>query len=118
MDARRGEIFMQFFGDDGPLKPIAVPLKDIALHLPNRPFRLVGSASNMIVDAVNRTDIEICSSQSAAEIIDVAKFAAQLPNTSEKPKPLYMRSADAKPQKGFAVARVSGKIACNTADAT
>lgn len=107
MDARRGEIFMQIFDDSGSSAPVAVPLGKIGHHLPTTAFRLAGSASQMVADVAIRDDIGICPSQTAAEISDVARLAARMPVNAEKPKPLYMRSADAKPQKGFAVERVS-----------
>jgi len=100
MDAKRGEVFMQIEG----LEPVAVPLSEIGSHLPKQPFRLAGSASQIIVDTTGRNDIDVCSTRTAAAISDVARLAAKMPEALEKPKPLYMRNADAKPQNNFAVA--------------
>ena len=38
----------------------------------------------------------------------VAALAARRPVTQEKPRPLYLRSADARPQEGFALPRRPG----------
>mgnify|MGYP001550514879 CR=1 FL=1 len=36
----------------------------------------------------------------------VARLAAEIPQGAEKPRPLYLRAPDAKPQTGFALSRV------------
>ncbi len=113
MDAKRSEVFMQSEGQE----PLAVLLAEIGSHLPKEPFRLAGSAAQMIVDTTGRNDITVCSTRTAAEISDVARLAAKIPETLEKPKPLYMRHADAKPQNNFAVA-LAGNVPVNIPGST
>ncbi len=109
MDAKRGEIFTQMFSSSGEHlgMPEAVAFDQIKDFIPDQPFRIAGSGSNAIIDTTEEHSFEICSDQSAANVEDVAKLAAQMPDSSNKPLPLYLRSADAKPQNNFAVARIA-----------
>lgn len=113
MDAKRGEVFMQVFSAKGMhlTKPVAVPVDLIGQYLPDQPFRIAGSASSIITNMISAIPscqkFKVCSNQSAADIGIISKFAATLIDVSEKPVPLYLRSADAKPQQNFALKRVA-----------
>lgn len=109
LDAKRKEIFAQIFSSTGePLStPQAVALDQIGDFVPDQPFRMAGSGCKAITRATNGQSGEVLSDQTAAKIKYVAQFASQMPDDSSKPSPLYLRSADAKPQNNFAVKRVS-----------
>jgi tRNA threonylcarbamoyladenosine biosynthesis protein TsaB len=109
LDAKRGEVFAQIFSCSGePLSmPRAVALDQIKDFMPDQPVRIAGSGCKAIINAMEERSYKFCSDQTAANIEDIAKLAAQLADSSNKPLPLYLRSADAKPQNNFAVARVS-----------
>ncbi|NKN35078.1 tRNA (adenosine(37)-N6)-threonylcarbamoyltransferase complex dimerization subunit type 1 TsaB [Agrobacterium sp. a22-2] len=101
IDAKRGEVYAQAFDDDGV--PIGEPqlLKaDFAADLVRQEgLAVTGSAASLLLSGEpdERPDhfpIEI-----------VARLAAEAP-VGDKPKPLYLRGPDAKPQTGFAVARM------------
>lgn len=105
MDAKRGEVFMQIYSTDGAAvsAPFAASLDQLSNHLPDTSFQLAGSASTLIVDAVDNDAIEVVSNQVAASIGTVAQLAVTLPREKNPPEPLYLRSADAKPQNNYAV---------------
>ncbi len=103
MDARRNEFFLQAFNGDKRSVPASIPADDVAAFLPEGNFRIAGSAADMIIKNTSRRDIAVCSIQPAANIDFVARLAASKPTADEKPKPLYLRPADAKPQHNFAV---------------
>lgn len=105
MEAKRGEVFMQDFGPGKTRPPMAVAVDVIDDHLPRSNFRIAGSAADNVVGLSGRSDVEIVSRQGAVDIECLATMAAQLDVDSQRPKPLYLRSADAKPQLNFAVAR-------------
>lgn len=101
MDAKRGEIYLQQFGPDGVAvsAPRAVLLDEAKALVDGFDGEIVGSATSLLrpdesVDHLDRFPISV-----------VARLGAVAP-VSQKPKPLYLRGPDAKPQDGFAVARV------------
>ena len=109
LDAKRGEIFTQIFSSTSePLTtPQAVALDQIRDFIPDQPIRIAGSGYQTIINAIGAQSYEFLSDQTAANINDIAKLANQMPVSSNKPSPLYLRSADAKPQNNFAVKRVT-----------
>ena len=113
MDAKRSEIFMQLYSDTGEQlsEPMAVPNDQLADKIPGEPIRIAGSANHIIADAIADSNIhqssEFYSDQSAANIEFVARLAAQPLSGPLYPTPLYLRSADAKPQNNFAVKRIT-----------
>ncbi len=109
LDAKRGEVFTQIFSSSGEhmTKPQAIALDQLNDFVPDQPFRVAGSGSQAIVHAMGEQSYEVISDQTAANIEYAARLAAQMPDDLIKPSPLYLRSADAKPQNNFAVKRVS-----------
>ncbi len=65
---------------------------------------LVGSAANRIAAAASR-HVRVGSTAATAEIAIYARLAAAKGGVAEKPRPLYLRQADAKPQAGFVLPR-------------
>ena len=109
LDAKRGEVFAQIFSSSGEhlTTPQAVSIDQISDFMPDQPFHIAGSGSQAIINAFGEQSCEVISDQTAASIKYVARLAAQMPDDLNKPSPLYLRSADAKPQNNFSVKRVS-----------
>ncbi|MGF0537553.1 tRNA (adenosine(37)-N6)-threonylcarbamoyltransferase complex dimerization subunit type 1 TsaB [Agrobacterium sp. ES01] len=100
MDAKRGEIYRQTFSQAGEAldEPSAMLLEE-AQNLATDPrLLIVGSGRKLILgeDGASEPD--------RFPIGIVARLAAK--EVSGKPRPLYLRGPDAKPQMGFAVARM------------
>ena len=112
LDAKRDEVFAQIFSSSGEhlTTPQAVALDQIGGFMPDYPFRIAGSGSQAIINAMGEQSCEFVSDQTATSIEYVAKLADQIPDDSNKPSPLYLRSADAKPQDNFAVKRISASL--------
>ncbi|MBB5575163.1 MULTISPECIES: tRNA (adenosine(37)-N6)-threonylcarbamoyltransferase complex dimerization subunit type 1 TsaB [Rhizobium] len=101
IDAKREEIYLQSFDADGhPLDEARAVTTDEA--------RTIADAFDGVVtgSAVARlSDAPPAARPDAFPIATVARLGAVKP-VSEKPKPLYLRGPDARPQAGYAVARV------------
>jgi tRNA threonylcarbamoyladenosine biosynthesis protein TsaB len=102
MDAKRNEIYLQTFDADGaPLDEArAVTVEEARAFAGSFDGAITGSATSLLRpdvtgDHANHFPISI-----------VARLAAAADPSSGKPKPLYLRGPDAKPQAGFAIARV------------
>jgi N6-L-threonylcarbamoyladenine synthase len=102
MDAKRDEIYLQSFAADGsPLdEPRAVSVAEAQVFAAGFDGEITGSATPVLKpDATGEY-------ANSFPISVVARLgAAANPNTG-KPKPLYLRGPDAKPQAGYAIARV------------
>ena len=100
IDAKREEIYLQSFGADGnPLDEARAVTIDEA--------RAIAGAFDGIVTgtAVARlSDAPPAERPDAFPIAIVARLGAGKP-AGEKPKPLYLRGPDARPQAGYAIAR-------------
>jgi tRNA threonylcarbamoyl adenosine modification protein YeaZ len=102
MDAKRGEIYLQrFSADDAALdEPRAVTIEEAQSIAAAFDGEIAGSAAPLLRpdatgEQANKFPISI-----------VARLGAAADPGSGKPKPLYLRGPDAKPQAGFAIARV------------
>jgi tRNA threonylcarbamoyl adenosine modification protein YeaZ len=93
IDAKRDEIYAQGFAADGsPLtEPAALSLDDVERLAASLSTGLTGS---WISKSTDRFDIGMVARLGAAKNAD-----------GTRPKPLYLRGPDAKPQTGFALAR-------------
>lgn len=101
IDAKRGEVYAQAFdGDGAPISEPQLLKADLAADLVRQDgLAVTGSAASLLLsgepdDRPDHFPIDI-----------VARLAAKAP-VGDKPKPLYLRGPDAKPQTGFAVARM------------
>ena len=96
MDAKRNEIYAQAFGADGlPLTgPAALSADEVAELAKSQGAGMTGSWADGTAAGSDRFDIAM-----------VAHLGAEKPAGQERPKPLYLRAPDAKPQSGFALAR-------------
>ena len=108
LDARRGEVYAQFFGDnsgtfpEGPFVASCETIATMAADANN--LALCGSGAPLIAEQAGR-EFEIRHRLAAAPIGDYARLGAGAPLTQTRPEPLYLRPPDAKPQTGFALAR-------------
>ncbi|MFD1329973.1 tRNA (adenosine(37)-N6)-threonylcarbamoyltransferase complex dimerization subunit type 1 TsaB [Mycoplana ramosa] len=101
IDAKRGEAYCQAFSPDGqPAGEAAVLSLDearIAAAAAGGP--VIGSAAPLLGDG------ETAGPSDTLSIDIVARLGALADPTADRPKPLYLRGPDAKPQAGFAIAR-------------
>ncbi|MBZ9789877.1 tRNA (adenosine(37)-N6)-threonylcarbamoyltransferase complex dimerization subunit type 1 TsaB [Rhizobium sp. 3T7] len=102
MDAKRNEIYLQAFDADGePLDEArAVNVEEAQAFAATFEGEVIGSATPLLKpdatgDYANHFPISM-----------VARLGAAADPSAGKPKPLYLRGPDAKPQAGFAIARV------------
>jgi len=103
MDAKRNEVYTQAFSADG--KALSEP----AALSPDEATALVGRLSavatgSWIDQPANQADDEFAG-RDRFDIAMVARIGAEKTAGAERPKPLYLRGPDAKPQTGFALER-------------
>jgi tRNA threonylcarbamoyl adenosine modification protein YeaZ len=103
MDAKRNEVYTQAFSARGePLTEPAALSPDGVSALVSQ-FDAVATGSWVMspeeksADALERPD--------RFDIAMIARIGAEKPVAGQRPKPLYLRGPDAKPQTGFALAR-------------
>jgi len=105
LDARRGEVNLQFFRQPFTWpsrtgQPVAVPVAELKDHLPAGPCLVVGSGASLIEEAMPGDGLRYATTPIAADARHVAALALRhveadgLP--SEPPAPLYLRGPDAK----------------------
>lgn len=101
IDAKRAEIYAQVFSTDAkPLTEASILTLDelqalVTLHDAN----VVGSAACLVEGLPSTGEPDFF------DVAMVARIAAQANPHGSRPKPLYLRGPDAKPQDGFALAR-------------
>ena len=108
MDARRGELYcQQFAGGRAVSDAQALSPEDCAHTMPHEECVAVGSGAPLLAKGAG-TERRVIALQSDI-LPDAADLAAICANRSPEPatlSPLYLRAPDAKPQDGFAVARL------------
>ncbi|MGR9169843.1 tRNA (adenosine(37)-N6)-threonylcarbamoyltransferase complex dimerization subunit type 1 TsaB [Rhizobium sp. KDH_Rht_773_N] len=102
MDAKRDEIYLQSFAADGTAldEARAVSTADAQAFAADFDGEITGSATPILKPAASGEHAN------AFPISVVARLGAAANPDAGKPKPLYLRGPDAKPQAGYAVARV------------
>ena len=108
MDARRGELYRQQFTRGTAVSDAqALSPEDCAHTLPHQECIAVGSGAAQLAQAAG-PDQRVCALQ--VEILpdaaDLCAVCADRPPEAVPLTPLYLRAPDAKPQDGFAVARL------------
>jgi N6-L-threonylcarbamoyladenine synthase len=104
MDAKRDEVYLQVFDGEGLAlgEPEAMLVEDARGLAATFDGLLAGSAVPLLSgEAADKLPGEAVN---VFPIAEVARLGASMP-AGDKPKPLYLRGPDAKPQLGFAVAR-------------
>lgn len=109
LDARRGEVYTQAFDRNGRAEGEAAVLSIEAAceAVQQSGAVLAGSGAPLLIAAGARS--RIVSDASTPDVAAIARIAALSDNPADKPRPLYLRPADAKPQSGFAVERQGGQ---------
>ncbi|WP_105381275.1 tRNA (adenosine(37)-N6)-threonylcarbamoyltransferase complex dimerization subunit type 1 TsaB [Neorhizobium alkalisoli] len=101
MDAKRGEIYAQAFSGDGTALNQAAALSAENVAELARSFSAVVIGSGAATSAGSGEG----AGSDRFDIAMVARIGAEKPLDISRPKPLYLRGPDAKPQTGFALAR-------------
>jgi len=103
MDAKRGELYFQPFASDGtPLSdPAAVSPADASGRVASLNAVVVGSGRHIVLNE----PLNVAAGD-RFDISTVARLGAAKSSATARPKPLYLRGPDAKPQLGYALARV------------
>lgn len=101
MDAKRGEIYLQSFDMDGGAReePRAASIEEALAIAAAFDGTITGSAAPLLRDP---TDDQM----DRFPIAVVARLGAAAHLDGTKPKPLYLRGPDARPQAGYAISRV------------
>ncbi|MBZ9743976.1 tRNA (adenosine(37)-N6)-threonylcarbamoyltransferase complex dimerization subunit type 1 TsaB [Mesorhizobium sp. CO1-1-7] len=105
LDAGREEIHAALYDEMSVLTygPAVATLAEAVTMATERFAVLAGTAATLIADAAGRT-FDIGPRAATADILTYARLAAAK-REGERPKPLYLRGADAKPQAGFILSR-------------
>lgn len=111
LDAGRGEIHAALYDETGAAlrEPAVLTLAEAAgLAVPGQ-VALAGTAARLIADAVGADKpFEFGPAGATADIGTYARLAAGK-EQGERPKPVYLRAPDAKPQAGFVLPREERK---------
>jgi len=99
MDAKRGEVYLQSFDSHGHAvgEPMAATLEDAQAIAAGFPGDIVGSGAPLLKGEPPG------EASDSFPIAVIARLGARA-LVGEKPKPLYLRGPDVRPQAGFAVA--------------
>ncbi len=104
--AVRGEVYGQHFSPDGTADGaprLGAPQTFVSLLAANT--MIAGSGADALADVVGReAEARIVHRASAPDVAALLRLARLAPSASERPRPLYLRPPDAKPQAS-AVAR-------------
>lgn len=101
LDAKRGELYCKFFNQPAFVETYEGLFERIKDTNPS----LCGSGAAILNDHFS-TNYPIIHTQAAPQISLVAEIAASSEISKTPPEPLYLRSADAKVQAGFALERI------------
>lgn len=102
IDARHDQVYLQVFGIGGRtlVAPRIATLRDAARAAITGPARVVGSAANQVAAAWPKGAEEplLVEHRSAPDIGWIARLGAAAADGYGRPKPLYLRAPDARPQ--------------------
>ncbi|WP_105424546.1 tRNA (adenosine(37)-N6)-threonylcarbamoyltransferase complex dimerization subunit type 1 TsaB [Neorhizobium tomejilense] len=103
MDAKRNEVYTQAFSANGEAlsQPAALSPEDASELGQSLSAVMTGSW----VEHSLGKEVAEYDGRDRFDIAVVARIAAEKPVDAQRPKPLYLRGPDAKPQTGFALAR-------------
>lgn len=107
IDARREEVYTAAWDADGTMvaPPAVTSLADaVALRASLADPVLAGSAVPALVAAAGGAH-DVASTMATADIAAYARLAHRRGFSAERPRPLYLRAPDAKPQAGFVLPR-------------
>ncbi|MER9657777.1 tRNA (adenosine(37)-N6)-threonylcarbamoyltransferase complex dimerization subunit type 1 TsaB [Mesorhizobium sp. M0152] len=106
LDAGREEIHAALYDEMSSLTygPAVITLNDAVAMATENSSVLAGTAARQIAISAGRA-FETGPETATADIVTYARLAAAK-GEGERPKPLYLRGADAKPQAGFMLSRL------------
>jgi tRNA threonylcarbamoyladenosine biosynthesis protein TsaB len=108
IDARRDELYAQFFEEDGSAasKPMVTTLLALEKQLAERgrTHVLSGSGAMLINEKLDRP-LDVAVTAATGSIAGFARMGALRTAEEDLPKPLYLRGLDVKPQQGFVLKR-------------
>lgn len=108
VDARKGQLFLQLFGDDGASlgPPEVATIADAVQRLHGRRWRFAGSGADTLAVAARAERIDVTDVVTAIEpdARDLVAIAGTLP-ALQTIAPLYLRAPDAVVQAGKGLAR-------------
>jgi tRNA threonylcarbamoyladenosine biosynthesis protein TsaB len=106
LDGGRGEIHAAIYDEVGReiVAPAAMDLSEAA-RLARQHSALLGGSAAATVEEKAAAGLQVGPTGATADIRFYAKLGAAK-QAGEKPKPLYLRDADAKPQAGFVLPRI------------
>jgi tRNA threonylcarbamoyladenosine biosynthesis protein TsaB len=101
MDAKRNEVYLQAFNADGSprTEPLLALIEDAITAFQSLGGAAYGSGAPLLQGS------DTGAEKDRFQIGLVAKIGAAKPSAAPRPKPLYLRGPDAKPQTGFALER-------------
>jgi tRNA threonylcarbamoyladenosine biosynthesis protein TsaB len=107
IDARRGECYAAIHDELGNVlyAPAVTGLEQAAVLARKYGPVLAGSAAAMIAAATAASKFEVGSLSPTADIGVYARLASSKDWSGEKPRPVYLREPDAKPQAGLILPR-------------
>lgn len=110
IDARREELYAAIYDEFGKMlyAPAVISLQDAAMLARKYRPALAGSAAAMVAGAAAADTLDVGSLAATADIGVYARLAAAKDPDGEKPKPVYLREPDAKPQGGLILPRSAG----------
>jgi tRNA threonylcarbamoyl adenosine modification protein YeaZ len=96
LDARRDQLYIQGFGTKSKIGPTLLPLADLPKHLAEPGLTCVGQRADEVAAQLSATTAPAKYAPASA----IARLAAaRYTETSERPRPLYIRHADAAPPR-------------------
>lgn len=103
MDAKREEVYVQAFSAFGAslTVPAAMAPSDVATLTASLSADVIGSGRHLVLNQPSDA-----SGVDRFDISTVARIGATKPVEAARPRPVYLRGPDAKPQLGYALARV------------
>jgi tRNA threonylcarbamoyladenosine biosynthesis protein TsaB len=110
IDARRDELYSVVYDEFGKIlyAPAVIGLQDAAILARKHHPVLAGSAAAMVAEAAAPDAFDVGPLAATADIGAYARLAAARDLNGEKPKPVYLREPDAKPQAGLILPRSGG----------
>ena len=109
IDARHGHVFLQMFGVGARtlIAPRVTSVREAARSVAIGAVRLVGSGAALVAEAWPPAEQPplLVDETPAPDVAWVARLGAVADPEAAEPRPLYLRSPDAKPQDKARVAR-------------
>ncbi|WP_432285234.1 tRNA (adenosine(37)-N6)-threonylcarbamoyltransferase complex dimerization subunit type 1 TsaB [Aminobacter sp. BA135] len=106
-DAGRAELHAAVYDKDGQAihAPAVLTLDEAVVIAGSDAMALAGTAAQLIAGAATGKVFEFGPVSATADIGTYARIAAGKAGDGERPKPIYLRAPDAKPQAGFVLPR-------------